>query len=86
MAEERARARRIATNIVALAIGVVGLCLLVLAVVLPLRGGAGFLFLSVILGALGLALAGIGFFFQLVPMKLDELAQLKRDHDARTRR
>jgi hypothetical protein len=83
--QERERARRLATNIVALALGLTGVTLLVLAVVLVVRGGAALLFLSLIVGLLGLGLAAAGFFFQLVPLRVDALAQEKRDHDLRQR-
>jgi len=85
MLADRERARRVATTIVSLAMGLVGLTLLVLAVVLVLRGGAGLIVLAIVVGILGLLLAAAGFFFQLVPIRLDELAAQKRDHDRRTR-
>lgn len=85
MAEERERARRIATNIVALAMGLAGLTLLGLAIALAIQGGGGLIFLAIIVGVAGLALAAAGFFFQLVPLRVDELAQEKRDYDRRQR-
>lgn len=83
--EDREQARRIATNVVAIAIAIVGLTLLVFSVVLVLRGGMGFLFLGIVLFLLGAALAALGFFFQLVPFRLQELADEKRAHDQRER-
>lgn len=83
--QERERARRVATTIVSLAMGLVGLTLLVLAVVIGIRGGGGVIFLAVVVGILGLGLAAAGFFFQLVPMRVDELADQKRDYDRRQR-
>lgn len=85
LADERERARRIATTIVSLAIAIVGLTLIVFAFFLTYRGGAGFLFLSLIVFVLGAGLAALGFFFQLVPFRLAELAEEKRDYDRRTR-
>lgn len=83
--EEQEKARRLATVVVSIAIGLAGVTLAVFAVVLTAKGGLGFLFLSVILFALGAALALIGFFFQLVPVKLEELAEQTRDYDKRQR-
>lgn len=83
--QDRERARRIATNIVAVAIAIVGLTLLVFSIVLVLRGGMGFLFLGIVLFLLGAALAALGFFFQLVPFRLQELADDKRAYDQRER-
>lgn len=83
--EDREQARRIATNVVAVAIAIVGLTLLVFSVVLVLRGGMGFLFLGIVLFLLGAALAALGFFFQLVPFRLQELADEKRAFDERER-
>ena len=85
MMREREKARRLATGIVATALGIVGLTLVVLAVVLVLRGGAALILLSIVIGLLGLALAAAGFFFQLVPFRLDQLAAEKREYDARVR-
>ena len=82
MLQERERARRIATNIVALAMGLVGLTLVVLAIYLVFQGG-GLVLLAIVVGVLGLALAAGGFFFQLVPLRVDELADEKRAYDAR---
>jgi len=82
---ERERARRLATTIVAAALGIAGVLLLVLAVVMVVRGGAALILLSVVVGTIGLLLAGAGFFFQLVPFRLDELAAQKRDYDRRER-
>ena len=84
MMRERERARRLATTIVSLAMALVGVTLIVLAVALALRGG-GLIFLAIIVGLLGLALGAAGFFFQLVPMRLDELAEQKRETDRRLR-
>ncbi|GEM_PF-5941914 len=85
LARQRERARGLATRIVSAAIVVLGLTLLVFAAFLTLYGGAGYLFLSVLMGLAGLALGLVGFFFQLVPLRLDELAQQKREYDARRR-
>lgn len=85
MMQQREKARRIATNIVAVAMGLAGLTLLVLAVVLGMKGGAGLVFLAILLGLMGVALMAGGFFFQLVPLRVDELAQEKRDYDRRAR-
>lgn len=81
LAQERERARRLATVVVAWAIGIMGATLAAFAVALTVLGGAGFLFLSLILFALGALLAGLGFFFQLVPFRLQELAEGKRETD-----
>lgn len=83
---QRERARRLATQVVALALGLAGLMLLALAIVLAFQGRAGLFLLATVVGIAGIALAGIGFFFQLVPMRVDELAAQKREHDARERR
>jgi hypothetical protein len=85
LAEERERARRVATGIVSAAIGIVGLTLVILAIILVVRGGLGFVFLAILLLAIGGALALLGFFFQLVPFRLQELADEKRDYDQRQR-
>jgi len=83
LAEDRARARGLATRIVAWALAIVGITFVVLGVVLTVRGGVVFLFVSLLLGIFGLALAGVGFFFQLVPFRLEELAREHRDYDVR---
>ena len=83
LAERRERARNLATRIVSGAIMLAGATLVVFAFFLTFYGGASYLFLSVLLGAAGIGLGLLGFFFQLVPMRLDELAAQKRDHDAR---
>ena len=85
MMRERERARRLATGVVATALAIAGITLLVLAVVLVVRGGAALVLLAIVVGLIGLILAASGFFFQLVPMRLDELAAQKRDFDRRTR-
>lgn len=82
---DRERARRLATTIVAVAIGVAGLTLVLFAILLLVRGGLGFLFLALLLFVVGAALAGLGFFFQLVPFRLQELADEKRAYDQRQR-
>lgn len=82
---ERERARRLATGIVATALAIVGLTLVVLAVVMVVRGGAALILLSIVIGVIGIVLCAAGFFFQLVPFRLDELAAGKRDYDRRTR-
>lgn len=82
---ERERARRLATGIVATALAIVGLTLVVLAVVMVVRGGAALILLSIVVGVIGIVLCAAGFFFQLVPFRLDELAAGKRDYDRRTR-
>lgn len=82
---ERERARRLATGIVATALAIVGLTLVVLAVVMVVRGGAALILLSIVVGIIGIVLCAAGFFFQLVPFRLDELAAGKRDYDRRTR-
>jgi uncharacterized membrane protein len=63
----------------------VGLTLVILAIILVVRGGLGFVFLAILLLAIGGALALLGFFFQLVPFRLQELADEKRDYDQRQR-
>lgn len=83
--QERERARRLATSIVALALGLAGVVLVVLAIVLVVRGGASLIFLALIVALLGLGLGAAGFFFQLVPLRVDELAAEKREYDARQR-
>ena len=85
LAEERERARRLATTIVSAAIAVVGLTLVLAAILLVIRGGLGFVFLAVLLFAAGAILAALGFFFQLVPFRLAELEAEKRAYDARER-
>ncbi|MFA5862096.1 MAG: hypothetical protein WDA16_10420 [Candidatus Thermoplasmatota archaeon] len=85
LAEDRERARRLATNIVAAAIGILGVTLVVFAIFLVIRGGLGFTFVSLLLLAIGVALTFLGFFFQLVPFRLQELADEKRAYDERTR-
>lgn len=85
LAADRERARRLATTIVSVAIGAVGLTLVVLAVLLLVKAGARLLFLSLILFLLGAGLSALGFFFQLVPFRIMELAEEKRDYDRRTR-
>lgn len=83
--QERERARRLATSIVALALGLAGLTLVVLAIVVLVRGGVALVLLALVVGLLGIGLGAAGFFFQLVPLRVDELAQEKRDYDARQR-
>lgn len=83
--EEREKAHRVAATIVSAAIAILGVTLVVLAIFLVVKGGWGFLFVSILLFALGAALATVGFFFQLVPFRVAELAQMKRDHDQRER-
>jgi fatty acid desaturase len=85
LAEERERARSLATRIVSFAIGLVGLVLIAFAVVLVIQGGGGLLLLAILLFFAGIFIAAIGFFFQLVPFRLDELAGMKREYDARVR-
>lgn len=85
MMQERERARRLATTIVSLALALAGLMLVALAIVLAIQGGAGLVFLALVLGVLGAGLAAGGFFFQLVPLRVDELAQEKREYDQRMR-
>lgn len=80
---EQEKARRIATSIVSVAIAVVGVTLALFAVLLVLRGGWGFLFVALLLLAAGVVLALLGLFFNLVPMRLDELAEAKRERDRR---
>lgn len=82
---DRDRARRVATTIVSVAIGIVGLTLVALSVLLLVKGGGQLLFLSIILFVLGAGLSALGFFFQLVPFRVQELAEQKRDYDRRTR-
>lgn len=81
LSERRERARRLATSIVSAAIALVGVMLVVFAVVLVVRGGPAFLFLALLLFLVGAVLAGLGFFFQLVPFRLQELAAQKRERD-----
>lgn len=85
LADERERARQMATRIVSFAIGVLGVTLVLMSVILVWRGGLHLLFLAAIVFVLGAALSLVGFFFQLVPFRLDELAAEKRDYDRRTR-
>lgn len=82
---ERERARQLATRIVSLAIGIVGVTLVFFAVFLVVRGGLPLVFLALIVGVIGVGLAALGFFFQLVPFRLQELAEEKRDYDRRVR-
>lgn len=82
---ERERARQLATNIVSVAIGVAGLTLVFGAIFLVIRGGLPLIFLAILVGGIGAALAILGFFFQLVPFRLQELADEKRDFDERVR-
>lgn len=82
---DRERARRLATSVVSVAIAVAGVTLVVFAVMLLVRGGAGFVFLALLLGLVGAGLAALGFFFQLVPFRLHELAEDKRAYDRRAR-
>lgn len=79
--EEQERAHRLATSVVSAAIAVVGVTLVLFAVLLLVRGGIGFLFLSVILLVVGLGVALLALFFQLVPFRLAELAAMKRQRD-----
>ena len=83
--EERERARHLATTVVSGAIAVVGLTLVLAAILLVARGGLGFVFLAILLFAIGAVLAALGFFFQLVPFRLMELEAEKRAYDARER-
>jgi hypothetical protein len=85
MMQERERARRFATTLVSLALALAGLMLVVLAIVLVIQGGGGLVFLALVLGVLGAGLAVAGFFFQLVPLRVDELAEEKRAYDRRMR-
>ena len=85
LAQQREKARGLATRIVSFAIMLLGATLVAFAIFLTAYGGAAYLFLSILMGLAGLALALVGFFFQLVPMRLDELAAEKRDYDRRTR-
>ena len=82
---ERERARRLATNVVSLAIGIAGVTLVFFSIFLVLRGGAPLIFLAILIGGLGAVLAILGFFFQLVPFRLQELADEKRDFDQRVK-
>lgn len=82
---ERERARRLATNIVSLAIGLAGVMLVVFAIFLVIRGGLPLIFLAILVGVIGAVLAILGFFFQLVPFRLQELEDEKRDYDQRVR-
>lgn len=83
--EKREKAHRFAAGIVAAAIAILGVTLAALAVFLVIRGGWGFLFVSIILFVIGAAMTLLGFFFQLVPFRVAELAQGKRDYDKRER-
>lgn len=85
MAGDRERARTLATSIVSWAIGIAGVTLVVFAVFLVIRGGLPLVFLALLVGALGAGLAALGFFFQLVPIRIDELAEEKREYDRRVR-
>lgn len=85
LAERRDRARRLATTIVSIAIGVLGVTLLLFAFFLTYRGGPAFLFLSIILFVAGAGLALLGFFFQLVPFRVAQLAEEKREYDRQQR-
>ena len=83
--EQRDRSRGLATSIVAFAIMAIGLAFLIMAVLLPLRGGLGLLFVGIVLGGLGAAALLGGFFFHLVPSRLEALEEEKRAYDARVR-
>lgn len=83
--ERRERARHLATTIVSGAIAIVGLTLVVFAILLVVRGGAGYVFLALVLFLIGAVLSALGFFFQLVPFRLAELQDEKRAYDARVR-
>lgn len=83
--ERRDLARRYATSVVSIAIMAVGGAFVALAILLPLRGGAAMIFLSIILGLLGAAALAGGFFFHLVPSRIDALEEEKRAHDSRER-
>lgn len=85
LARDRERARSLATGIVSVAIAAAGITLAVFAVFLVLRGGLGFVFLAIILFGLGAVLALLGFFFQLVPLRLQEMADQKRESDRQAR-
>lgn len=80
---DRERARRLATLVVSVAIGALGVTLVVFALFLFVQGGFGFFFLALLVGLAGAALALLGFFFQLVPFRLQELADLKHERDLR---
>ncbi len=85
LAQDRQRARSLATRIVSAAIGLVGVVLILFAFFLTFTGGVALLFLSIILFVMGALIAGLGFFFQLVPLRVDALAREKREYDQRAR-
>lgn len=81
LAQRRERAQRLATTLVAVAIGLVGVTLVAFSVALALSGGAGLVLLAALVFLAGAFLCALGFFFQLVPFKLRELEEGKREHD-----
>lgn len=83
--EQRDRSRRLATSIVSFAIMSVGVAFLLFAIFLTLRGGLALVFLSFLLGGLGVFAVLGGFFFHLVPARLEALAEEKREFDRRER-
>lgn len=83
--ETRERSRRYATSIVSFAIMMVGVAFVVFALFLTIRGGLALVFLAMLLGGIGLAALLGGFFFHLVPSRLEALAEEKREYDRRQR-
>lgn len=83
---ERERNRNLATTLVSLAIGVMGIAFLGFAAALTFRGGGfGGVLIGLFVGFVGLAILASGFFFQLVPLRVDALAEEKREYDVRVR-
>jgi hypothetical protein len=83
--EERERARKLATSIVSWAIMGVGVAFLVMAVVVGLQRDAGLTALALVLGFIGLVTMIGGFFFHLIPSRVDALEEGKREYAARQR-
>lgn len=83
--ETRERSRRYATSIVSFAIMAMGAAFVIFAILLTVRGGLALVFLAILLGGIGAAALVGGFFFHLVPSRLEELAEEKREYDRRQR-
>ncbi|MHB8606193.1 MAG: hypothetical protein ACYDCK_13165 [Thermoplasmatota archaeon] len=81
---ERERVRNFATLAVTVALAALGGGLIIFAIVLPVRGGLGFIFLSLFIAAIGAVVLLGALFFQLVPFRLEELAGEKRAYDRRS--
>lgn len=83
--ETRERSRRVATSIVSFAIMGIGVAFVLFALFLTIRGGLALVFLSILVGGIGIVALLGGFFFHLVPSRLEALAEEKRAYDARQR-